>query len=160
MLTPKQQQFLVMAAAAAVESETKTKLPAAFCLSQAIFESGWGARCPGNNCFGIKPDHHGAGVQYFVSHEFLSGKWQEMEMAFEKYNSLADCFIDHARLVTEGAPYKQAWSLFLQDHDVDGLVRRVCPVYGTDPKYTEKIEGEMKSLSVTQAIASARSMAT
>lgn len=143
-------------AAAAIGSEQATKLDASFQMAQCIFESGWLQRCPGNNCFGIKPDHHGAGAQYFISHEFLNGTWVQMPEAFEKYDSLADCFADHARLITGGLPYAGAWARFLTDGDVDELVKQVCPIYGTDPNYTAKILGEMASATVTQAIAAAR----
>jgi len=156
MLTASQQQFLAMAAAAAVACERDTKLPAAFTLAQAIFESGWGSSMPGNNCFGIKPDHHGSGIQYCLSAEFVNGTWEKKPEAFEKYATLADCFIDHARLLTLGDPYIAAWAQYLQDQDLAGFVGRVGAVYGTDPKYREKIWEEMHSQSVIEAIASAR----
>ncbi len=157
MLTPQQQAAVPQMASAAVASERLTRLDASFQMAQCIFESGWLARMPGNNCFGIKPDHHGgAGVQYFISHEYLNGTWKQMPEAFERYDSLADCFSDHARLITQGAPYAAAWARFLQDGDVIGLVSRVCPVYGTDPAYTEKILQEMNSATVLNAILAAR----
>lgn len=160
MITPNQQRFLVLAAAAAVESEAVTKLPAPFTTAQAIWESGWGARMPGNNCFGIKPDHHGSGTQYFVTTEFTDGTWKKQPpTAFEKYNSLADCFTDHARLITQGAPYQKDWAQFLQDGDVDGMAARVGRIYGTDPAYGTHILDMMHSQTVTQAIAAARVMA-
>ncbi len=156
MLTPQQQAAVPQMAAAAVASEQATKLDAAFQMAQCIFESNWLARSPGQNCFGIKRDHHGAGVQYFISREFLNGTWEQMTEAFERYDSLADCFADHARLITGGLPYAHAWAQFLTDGDVNGLVRRVCPVYGTDPAYTSKILSEMSSPTVVNAIAAAR----
>ncbi len=159
MLTEQQQRFLLDAAPASVQTEKATGLPAAFTLAQAIFESGWGARIVGNNCFGIKPDHHGAGVQYFISHEYLNGTWEQKPEAFERYDSLVDCFADHARLITGGLPYTFAWAQFLTDGDVQGLVRRVCQVYGTDPNYTAKILSEMRSATVVNAIAVARQSA-
>lgn len=159
MLTPKQQQFLVMAAGAAVASERATKLPATLTVAQAVWESGWGSRMPGNNCFGIKPDHHGSGVQYFVSNEFINGAWRKESEAFEKYDTLADCFNDHARLITQGAPYQEAWERFLQDGDVDGVAARVSKVYGTDPQYAEHMLNMMHSQAVSQAVAAARVMA-
>ncbi len=160
MLTPQQQAAVPLMAAAAIASEQATKLDAAFQMAQCIFESNWLARSPGCNCFGIKLDHHGAGVQYFISHEFLDGTWKQMPEAFEKYDALADCFADHARLITGGLPYATAWAQFLSDGDVDGLVRRVCPVYGTDPNYTAKILSEMRSPTVVNAIAAARQSQT
>lgn len=145
-----------MAAAASVKSEAETKLPAAFTLSQSIFESGWGSRMPGNNCFGIQVDHHGSGAQYIVSHEFLDGTWRMMTEWFEKYDNLADCFLDHSRLITEGKRYAVAWAQFLQDGLVDAFVRKVGPIYATDPRYADKILGEMHGATVTAALAKAR----
>jgi flagellum-specific peptidoglycan hydrolase FlgJ len=63
MLTPQQEAALSQIVAAAVASERATGLPAELSAAQCIFESGWLSRMPGNNCFGIKPDDHGAGVQ-------------------------------------------------------------------------------------------------
>jgi flagellum-specific peptidoglycan hydrolase FlgJ len=111
---------------------------------------------PGNNCFGIKPDDHGAGVQYFVSREYLHGAWQERLEAFEKYDSLADCFIDHSRPLTRGRPYAAAWAAYLQDHDMDRLIRAVGPIYGSDPNYAGKILAEAHSSSVAIAVQVAR----
>ena len=160
MLTPQQQAAVPLMASAAVASEAATRLPADFQMAQCIFESAWLTRAPGQNCFGLKPNGHGSGIQHFVSHEVVNGTWRQIPEAFETYDSLAACFADHARLITEGAPYAHAWLQFQIDGDVDGLVRRVCPIYGTDPDYTSKILSEMHGPTVTVAIAAARGAAT
>lgn len=156
MLTPQQQSFLSAAALAAVQSESTTGVPAELTLSQAIFESGWGARMPHNNCFGIKTDGHGCGKQAILTHEFLNGKWLEESLDFEAYRTLADCFADHSRLLINGAPYQQAWTAFQMDHDVDSFIRGVAAKYATDPSYADKIIGEAHSGTVTMALAAAR----
>jgi flagellum-specific peptidoglycan hydrolase FlgJ len=156
MLTPEQQAFLAMAAPAAVQSEKATGLPAELTLSQAIFESGWGKRMPGLNCFGIKPDDHGTGVQYFISTEYLNGKWEQMPEAFEKYNTLADCFTDHSRLLTTGAPYVGAWAEYQQDHDLDAFIVAVAHRYATSPIYAQQMLAEAHSATVRDALAAAR----
>lgn len=158
MLTVQQQQALVQIATAAVASERTTQLPAELSAAQCIFESGWLSRCPGNNCFGIKPDDHGAGVQYFISKEFLNGEWKTEQEAFEKYDTLADCFTDHARLITQGAPYAAAWGKYLasEPKDLDGLIHGICPIYATDPDYTTKILTEAHSTLLAQALTTAR----
>src|SRR5947209_381085 len=79
----------------------------------------------------------------FISREYVDGTWRLMPEAFERYATLADCFSDHARLITQGAPYAGAWGQFKIDQDVDRLVRTVCPIYGSDPDYTAKILSEM-----------------
>lgn len=164
MLTDQQKAALSLIAWAAVKCETETGLPAELTAAQCIFESAWLARAPGNNCFGIMPDHHGSGVQYCQSKEFLDGTWVSKTEAFEKYDSLSDCFADHARLLISGAPYLEAWRDYLdckksaQDHPcLDDLVQTVGRVYGTDPNYAEKIRTEIHSFSLNQALAEARS---
>lgn len=156
MLTPDQQAALTKIADASVAAERATGCPAELSAAQAIFESGWLSRCPGNNCFGIKSDAHGCGVQYFLSHEFIGGAWVEEPEAFEKYASLADCFSDHARLITEGAPYAQAWSKYQADHDLDALIQGICPIYAKDPSYTAKIRQEAHGSTVSLAVQLAR----
>ena len=153
-LTPQQQAFLSMAAIAANQSEQATGVPAAFTLSQAIFESGWGSAMPGNNCFGIKADGHGSGVHYSITQEYLNGQWHTMSLAFESYGTLTDCFNDHARLITQG-PYLSAWQAYQQGHDMDAFIRAVSPIYATDPTYAAKMLSEAHSLIVTQALVAA-----
>lgn len=141
MLTADQQTFLDSAAAASVASEKATGLPAELTLAQAIFESGWGKACPGNNCFGIKVDQRGSGVQYVMTQEFINGSWVKEPLAFEKYDSLADCFTDHARLITEEAPYADAWAQFQKDHLVHAFIIAVGRIYATAPNYGLQISG-------------------
>ncbi len=163
MLTDQQNTFLSTAATAAVAAEKTTGLPAELTLAQAIYESGWGARMPGNNCFGIKPDHHGAGTQYFVSREFLDGTWQTMPEAFEKYDTLAQCFDDHARLITQGLPYAAAWATYCAGpagapRDVDAFILAMGAIYATAPGYGASILAEARSATVSTALAEARSV--
>jgi flagellum-specific peptidoglycan hydrolase FlgJ len=156
MLTEDQAAALSLIAAAAVAGEKATGLPAELSAAQCIFESGWLARSPGNNCFGIKADGHGAGTQYVVSREFLDGAWVTETEAFEKYASLAACFADHARLITTLAAYAPGWEKYQQDHDVDRLILAIGPIYATDPGYAEEILEEAHAADVTAAIAEAR----
>jgi flagellum-specific peptidoglycan hydrolase FlgJ len=105
MLTQPQEDFLALASKSAVQSEMQTGFPAAITVAQAIYESGWGKAMPGNNALGIKSDSKGSGVQYVLTEEYLNGQWIKEPLAFETYASVADCFVDHARLITTGAPY-------------------------------------------------------
>src|SRR5579859_2821919 len=139
MLSPEQNAAEVLIASAAIAAEAKLGIPpelsfAAFTVSQCNFESGYLKRAPKNNCFGIKPDHHGAGVQYFISHEYLNGKWEEKPEQFEAYDSLADCFADHCRLIQQG-PYAQAWADFQGSEDLDSFIIEVSHIYATSPIY-------------------------
>ena len=159
MPTPEQKLALCQIAEASVAAERATGLPAELSAAQCIFESAWLTRCPGNNCFGIKPDDHGAGVQYFVSREFIDGSWVTKTEAFEKYDSLADCFTDHARLITEGEPYAAIWQRYWADHDLDSFILALGRIYGTDPSYGAKILAEAHSPDLLAAVQLARSAA-
>lgn len=155
MLTAQQQEALKRIAWAAILSEKETGCPAELSASQAIFESAWLSRAPENNCFGIKSDAHGSGVQYILTHEFLNGQWHEMPLAFEKYDSLTDCFADHARLL-QGGVYAAAWMEYQSDRDLDKYITGISKHYATDPNYAAMIAGEAHSQSVSTALAAAR----
>jgi flagellar protein FlgJ len=139
-LNPSQVAFLGLAATAAVQSQKATGVPAALTLAQAIFESGWGAHMPGNNCFGLKANGRGCGTCTVPTMEYVGGKWVEEPLAFEAYSTLGDCFTDHAWLIANGAPYRAAWAAY---HSPSGLysifVLSVGKIYATDPTYGQTI---------------------
>ena len=150
-------------APAAVASELSTGLPAELSCAQCIYESAWLSVAPGLDCFGIKSDAHGSGVRYTLTHEYLDGSWRTMSLAFETYATLADCFIDHARLITQGEPYAAAWELFLQERAAFGievasskLMQRIGPIYATAPGYAAEMAAMMQEPYVISACADAR----
>lgn len=143
-------------APAAVECERSTGLPAELTTAQCIFESGWLAHCPGNNCFGIKADAHGSGVDYVQTREWKTGAYITEPLAFETYASLTDCFVDHARLITEGTPYHAAWSQYAVDHNRGRLMLAIGPIYATAPGYGQQISAEAQTWYVTAALQDAR----
>lgn len=155
MLTPAQQDAVAKIAEAAVASQIATGVPASFTAAQCIFESGYLARCPGNNCFGIKADARGSGAQYVLTHEFLNGQWKEMPLAFEAYASLADCFADHARLIQSGV-YAPAWLAYSASQqtseELDEYIAGVAKHYATDPNYCAEITAEAHSATVQTAV--------
>ena len=156
-MTPQQDQALTKIAAASVVAEDQTGCPAELSAAQCIVESAWLTRCPGFNCFGIKAtDTH---ATYQLTKEYLNGQWQTMTLAFEAYDSLADCFIAHARLL-QGGPYLPAWRQYQIDHNLDNLISGICPIYATDPNYTKLITTLAHGPHVTAAIAQARSSST
>jgi flagellum-specific peptidoglycan hydrolase FlgJ len=155
-LTPGQLDALVDIARAAVVSERVTGCPAELSAAQCILESDWLRRSPGNNCFGIKStDGNG---QYLLTKEFIDGSWRREIDAFRVYDSLADCFIDHARLLTDGKPYADAWEHYREDpgHDLDTLIGAVARRYATDPAYAQEIMTLAHGPHVTASIAAAR----
>lgn len=155
MLTSVQQAALLKISQASVETERSVGCPAEMSAAQAIFESDWLDVCPGNNCFGIKADAHGSGVQYCLTHEYLNGEWEEMPQAFETYSSLADCFTDHARLIQSGV-YAPAWDRYQKDHDLHAYIVGVAIHYATNPSYAAMISTTTLSVTVQQAIQAAR----
>ena len=150
-LTAQQQEALVKIAAAAVSSEKQTGCPAELSAAQCIFESAWLSRCPGNNCFGIKSDAHGSGVQYILTHEYLDGTWEQMPLAFKTYTSLAECFSDHARLIQQGV-YAKSWAQFQADGNLRDYIAGVAAHYATDPNYAAQITAEAFSSTVANAL--------
>ena len=157
-MTQQQQQALAQIAQASVAAERATGCPAELSAAQCILESGWLSRCPDNNCFGIMPDHHGAGVQYFISREFLDGAWVTKQEAFEKYDTLADCFADHARLIQQGA-YLPAWQQYQKDHDLDALIAGIAKHYATAPDYAKQVASLASAPYVSIAVQAARQKA-
>lgn len=156
-LTPLQiENAIVVIAQNAVISEKVTGVPAEFTASQCIFESYYLTRCPQNNCFGIKADHHGTGAAYSLTEEYLNGKWVELPQLFETYATIADCFNDHARLLTQGAPYVPAWTQYKQDKDLIKFIMEVAKHYATDPHYGETMVKEATSPKIVAAINTAR----
>lgn len=111
---------------------------------------------PGNNCFGIKATDTNA--TYQLTKEYINGTWITERDAFEKYPTLADCFIAHGRLLTEGKPYADAWEQYREDpqHDLDTLIGGISRRYATDPAYTQEIMTLAHGPHVSAAIAVAR----
>ncbi len=150
MLTPDQQKALIQIAEAAVESERATGVPAEISAAQAILESGWLAKAPLNNCFGIKKYPGCQGTQLLETHEYFtpmelvnflqrgSGRTAHLAVPirpghggrelydaqdlFATFASLADCFAYHSKLLTIGV-YKPAWERYLLEHERVGIER-------------------------------------
>ena len=155
MLTPERQDALARIAVASVACEKETGVPAELTAAQCIFESGWLSQCPGNNCFGIKADTHGSGVQYVLTKEWISGEYVSESLAFESYATLADCFADHARLIQSGV-YAPVWQRYRADRNLDAFIKGVSAHYATDPDYFVKIDGEAHSSTVQNALQQVR----
>lgn len=151
MLNPMQQDAVRRIAKAAIACERATGCPAELTAAQCIFESGYLAHAPGNNCFGIKRDHRGSGGQYILTREFLNGAWATMQQEFETYASLEDCFADHARLLQHGV-YAAAWLRYQKDDNLDAYIAGVSALYATDPEYRKRISAMAHSSTVQTAV--------
>lgn len=157
-LSKAQLDFLEQAATAAVMAERATGCPAELSVAQAILESCWGTAAPGHNVFGIKATDSNA--TYQVTKEYLDGTWVTETDRFESYHTLADCFIAHGFLLTDGKPYRDAWQQYREDpqHDLDTLIGGISRRYATDPEYAQEIMKLSKGPHVTAAIAVARAI--
>ena len=71
---------------------------------------------------------------------------------FASYPDLSGCFAKHARLITEGRYYAEAWRHFVIDGDVTQLVISVAKIYATDPTYGDKLLALAASSEVLRAI--------
>jgi len=109
-------------------------------LAQALIESGNGQDCPGNNCFGIKwTAGCGFDSQLLWTHEWndkIKGL-EKVQRYFRKYKTLADCILDHSKLLSTARyesvrackNYKDACTQILKDG------------YATDKNYTKLLMG-------------------
>jgi flagellum-specific peptidoglycan hydrolase FlgJ len=157
-LTAEQEAFLTKGALAAVTAEKATGCPAELSLAQAILESSWGFCAPENNYFGIKATGEDPNT-YCLTKEYLNGQWTIQRDAFAVYSSMADSFIEHARLITEGKPYADAWQQYEQDRDLDSLIGNIARRYATDPNYTALVLQLAHGPHVTVAIQTVRAAA-
>ena len=155
MLTSQQLPRLAAAAKAACLCEKATGLPAEITVAQWALESGWGASAPANNCFGIK-SFPGCQTQTLATKEFIDGAMQERQLEFAAFDSLAECFECHARLITEGKPYAKAWASYLGSHDLQALIADLAPIYATDPAYADKLRSILSMTQLRAVLALAR----
>lgn len=134
--------------AAAQASHTTWNIPASVTLAQWILESYWGNAMPAgsNNPFGIKA----VGNQPFVeahTHESIKGKDVEIVARFRKFDSIADAFDAHGRLLATAKPYEHARTLA---SDPDAFADALTGVYATAPNYGAVLKSLMKKYNLYQ----------
>ena len=108
--------FVQQHSGAAQEAEAATGIPAAFMVSQAALETGWGRKeirhgdgQPSYNLFGIKAGGSWKGpVAEVTTTEYINGKAQKMLAKFRAYGSYAESFTDYAKLMKESPRYQAA----------------------------------------------------
>lgn len=101
---------------AARKAEADTGIPAAFMVSQAALETGWGRKeirhadgTPSYNLFGIKATGNWRGpVAEVTTTEYINGRAQKVVAKFRAYGSYAESFADYARLMKESPRYQAA----------------------------------------------------
>jgi flagellar protein FlgJ len=137
--------FLQQHADAARAAESATGIPAAFMLSQAAHETGWGRReitqadgTPSFNLFAIKAGPGWKGkVADVTTTEVIDGTPRKVVARFRAYDSYAESFADYAKLMTTSPRYSQvvAHATSPQAY-AEGLQRAG---YATDPAYADKL---------------------
>ncbi len=118
---------------AAVASRLKWSVPASITMAQWAVESAWGAAMPpdSNNPFGIKARPGEPAVES-MTREVISGESVTLPQPFRKFDSMADAFDQHGKLLATGAPYKKAMAA---KDDPDAFADALTGVYATDPNY-------------------------
>lgn len=182
MLTPRERAALTEIAAAAVESERSSGVPAELTAAQCILESGWLAHSPLNNCFGIKEYPGCFGTQLLPTEEWFTETQANQFLAlgngraaklhepletngdkrlydvldlFATFPSLSACFAYHDLLLTSLPVYSPAWAAWKIFHDLPRLIDDIGPIYATSPDYASTI----KSLAFSPALAEALRLA-
>ncbi len=139
------EQFVKQHQAAAKAAEEATGIPANHILGQAALESGWGKHQPkmadgssSHNLFGIKATSSWTGkVAEVTTTEYIGGVARKVTAKFRAYDSYADAFKDHARLLSKSPRYSQTVA---QADTAQGFARGLQKAgYATDPAYADKL---------------------
>ncbi|MBL0148790.1 MAG: flagellar assembly peptidoglycan hydrolase FlgJ [Ideonella sp.] len=137
--------FIAQHSGAAEAAEKATGIPAAFMLSQAALESGWGKKeitatdgTPSNNLFGIKAGPNWKGpVAEVMTTEYVGGKAQKVLQKFRAYASHAESFADYAKLIKDSPRYER---VVAAGGDAKGFAQGLQRAgYATDPAYADKL---------------------
>lgn len=116
---------------AAIANRKKYGIPAAITLGQGILESGGGTSflaINGNNHFGIKVGSNWHGKSLCKPNE---------NIPYRKYESVADCFADHAKFL-QRSRYSDLYKLDITDYKGWARTLKKCG-YATDPSYADKL---------------------
>jgi len=139
------QDFVARHNDAAEAAERETGIPAAFILSQAAHESGWGRReirnadgTSSHNLFGIKAGRGWTGrVAEVMTTEVADGQPRKVMAKFRAYASPEEAFRDYAKLIKESPRYAKVVE---QGGTAQGFAVNLQRAgYATDPAYADKL---------------------
>jgi flagellum-specific peptidoglycan hydrolase FlgJ len=123
-------------------------VPASSSLAQWAVESAFGKAMPlgSNNPFGIKA---AKGQPFVEAHtrEVVSGKDVAIVAKFRKFDSIAQAFDEHGRLLATNRPYTRAMS---HADDPDAFADALTGVYATDPRYGTVLKSILKKYNLYQ----------
>jgi flagellum-specific peptidoglycan hydrolase FlgJ len=135
----KKKSWLDSFTAAAKPICEKNGIPYQMCVAQAALESGWGAKAPKFNHFGIKGSGS-AGTQTFKSKEFKGGQYVAKEMNFAAYKSLEDAIQAYCDAMKNNPKFKYATEKF--STDFNKFATWIWGKgYATDPNYVLTLLG-------------------
>ena len=131
-------EFIAAIAPSARASSAVTTVPASFTIAQAILESSWGLKAPGNNLFGIKADSSWRGATVTVhTHEVINGERVAIDARFRAYANWQGSMDDHGKFLLQNRRYN---ACFLCCEDSEKFAHAIAAAgYATDPDYAEKI---------------------
>ena len=116
-------------------------------VAQFLLESDWGRRGIGeaNNFFGIKARDGEPSVTVETT-EYVDGKPVKVPQQFRKYNSMAESFADHARLICDRTSNGRKIYATALGHPSDPIAfaQALTGVYATDPEYGNKLVAIMR----------------
>jgi peptidoglycan hydrolase FlgJ len=134
---------------AAERAEAATGIPAAFMISQAALETGWGRKeirhsdgSTAFNLFGIKAGANWRGpVAEVMTTEYVGGKPQKMVQRFRAYASYEESFADYARLMKDSPRYARVLAEGGgRQASATGFAQNLQRAgYATDPAYADKL---------------------
>lgn len=139
------QEFVDRVTADAKAAEASTGIPAAFMISQAALETGWGKKeikmADGSNSFnlfGIKAGSNWKGpTTEITTTEFINGKATKVKASFRAYSSYEEAFNDYAKLMKESPRYQNVVASGGSAHSFATSLQKAG--YATDPQYAEKL---------------------
>ena len=143
--TARASDFVAQHQEAARAAEAQTGIPAAFMVSQAAHETGWGRReirhADGSNAFnlfGIKADTNWKGPTAEVTTtEYIGGVARKVVAKFRAYASYAESFADYARMMKTSPRYS---GVVANDGSAQQFAQGLQRAgYATDPAYADKL---------------------
>ena len=137
--------FVSQHTTAAQKVAVRTGIPAAFMVSQAALETGWGRKeilhangSTSHNLFGIKagPNWKGPVAEVWTT-EYVNGQPQRVKAQFRAYSSYEESFADYARLLQDSPRYA---NVMRNRTDANAFAANLQKAgYATDPAYAEKL---------------------
>jgi len=140
--------FIALLLPAAQRVHREHGIPASITIAQAALESGWGARAPGNNLFGIKADRSWKGKTVDIpTHEYVAGKRVNLVDKFRAYASIDDCVADRAHFLKSMPRYRDCFREVTGEAWGRALAKAG---YATDPKYADSLSAVMRGRNMSQ----------